>query len=72
MERNWRLRPKNLECHGSPYTTKFLGGLQLNVLLMGPSTVLSKVEEEILVKWILALADRHFPIIKDFRLARLP
>ncbi|XP_073957399.1 uncharacterized protein [Choristoneura fumiferana] len=32
---------------------------------MGPSTVLTKEEEDILEKWILALSERHIPLTKD-------
>lgn len=32
---------------------------------MGPSTVLTKGEEDILEKWILALYQRHIPLTKD-------
>ncbi|CAB3252107.1 unnamed protein product [Arctia plantaginis] len=32
---------------------------------MGPSTVLTKGEEDILEKWILALSERHIPLTKD-------
>ncbi|KAF9411724.1 hypothetical protein HW555_009553 [Spodoptera exigua] len=32
---------------------------------MGPITVLSKDQEDILVRWLLALAEKHFPIPKD-------
>ncbi|KAF9405327.1 hypothetical protein HW555_013897 [Spodoptera exigua] len=33
---------------------------------MGPITVLSKDQEDILVRWLLALAEKHFPISKDY------
>ncbi|KOB51941.1 Uncharacterized protein OBRU01_26840 [Operophtera brumata] len=32
---------------------------------MGPNTVLTTLEEQILVKWLLALCEKHFPITKD-------
>lgn len=32
---------------------------------MGPSTVLTTPEEDILVKWTTELSDRHFPITKE-------
>lgn len=31
---------------------------------MGPSTILSKTEEDILVKWLLSMAERYFPVSK--------
>ncbi|CAB3232698.1 unnamed protein product [Arctia plantaginis] len=43
-----------------------ISGITTMGCLMGPSTVLTKGEEDILEKWmILALSERHIPLTKD-------
>ncbi|XP_059058131.1 uncharacterized protein LOC131851625 [Achroia grisella] len=32
---------------------------------MGPQTVLSKAEEDILVKWLVAMSEKHFPVNRE-------
>ncbi|CAK1586979.1 unnamed protein product [Parnassius mnemosyne] len=40
-------------------------GISPAVCSMGPGTIFTVQEEQILVKWLFALADRHFPISRE-------
>lgn len=53
--------------HGVPRVTllyKFTGRSP-KICTMGPSSILTSDEETVLVKWILELAKRHFPVSKQ-------
>lgn len=42
-----------------------ISGKSPMVCTMGPSTVLTSIEEDLLVKWAIASAERRFPITRE-------
>lgn len=42
-----------------------LSGKSPLICSMGPSSMLTQTEEDLLVKWIIAMGERRFPITKD-------